>query len=180
MKNKMSVLGFSYRPLYYIKRPWKFFKEAYWNIRNFIHRGRFGFGYVDIWCMDEYLLDVIPMMLRHLADYSCGYPGVEPFDTPEKYKNFLKRLAEKFENCREENIDERNEYTDAFNNMMETARKREKDKNEYTVTTVNFTDEEKEIKNKYFNRMVDIQDERDAAIIEAYKELAENHNILWD
>ena len=169
MKNKISVFTLGMRPRYYLKHPWKLFHEIYWNFRNFFHRGRFGFGYCDVWCMDEYLLSVIPLMLRHLAEYSCGYPGTEPYETPEKYTMFLRRLAEKFENCREENIDRKNEYSKTFDEMIKNKRNYDE-----------LTDEEKELRNKYFNRAMEIQKERDEAIVRAYTELAENHNILWD
>ena len=168
-KNKMSVLTFSCGWRYYLKRPWKFFKEGYWNIRNFIHRGRFGFGYCDVWCMDEYLLDVIPLMLRYLAEHSCGYPGTEPYETPEKYKAFLFQLAEKFEDCQEQAIDKENKYSGEFDRILEE-----------TDGRMDKTEEGKEIRKKYFDEMLRLYQERDENLQTAYKELAENHNILWD
>ena len=169
MKNEMSLFRLGYGPLYYVKKPWKFFKEIYWNVRNFIHRGRFGFAYADVWCMDEYLLELIPLMLRYLGEHSCGYPGTPPYETPEKYKLFLFQLAEKFEHCQEDG-EWRNEYYEAYEKAIEAQIKENREA----------TEEEKEIQNKYFERSRSASKENDQAIIEAYKELAENHQILWD
>ena len=169
MKNKMSVFTLGYRARYYLLRPHKFFKEVYWNVRNFIHRGRYGFAYVDVWCMDEYLLDLIPLMLRYLGEYSCGYPGTEPFETPEKYKRFLFNLAEKFEQCQEEG-EWRNEYYEPYMHALN----KQIDENREP------TEEEKELTKKYLENSIKTSEENDKAIIEAYKELAEHHQILWD
>ena len=168
-KNKMSVFTLGYSPRYYLIRPWKFFKEVYWNMRNFIHRGRYGFAYCDVWCMDEYLLNLIPLMLRYLGEHSHGYPGVEPYETYEKYQQWLFDLAEKFEQCQDDG-EWRNEYYEpyiqALNKQIEENREA--------------TEEEKELTRKYLDCSKKAFEENDKAIIEAYKELAEHHQILWD
>ena len=169
MKNKMSVFVLGYRPSYYLLRPHKFFKDVYWNVRNFIHRGRYGFAYSDVWCMDEYLLDLIPLMLRYLGEHSCGYPGTPPFETREKYKLFLFQLAEKFEQCQDDG-EWRNEYYKAYEKAIEAQVEENREA----------TEEEREIQNKYFERSRSAYEENTKAIIEAYNELAEHHQILWD
>ena len=151
-------------------RPWKWFKELYWNCRDFIHRGRHGFAYVDVWNMDEYLLMLIPDMLRFLAKNSHGYPGAEPFETPEKYDAFLIRLAEKFDACcrgLNSDSDENNKY---YNEFMTASQ----------IKQENRTDKQQEVITKYLDETKRLYEENDKHIIEVYKELAENHNILWD
>ena len=181
MKNKMSVFTWSYRPRYYLLRPWKWFNELYWNCRNFIHRGKYGFAYVDVWGMDEYLLMLIPDMLRYLAEHSHGYPGVEPFETPEKYERFLINLAEKFESCQNngDDWDSKNEYASSFFKQSDEICKRLTGDKDYDMAK-EMTPEEQEVRNKYFSRMRELYKENDERVVEAYKELAENHNILWD
>lgn len=170
MKNDMSVFTLGYRKRWYLMHPLKFIKEIYWDCRNFIHRGRFGFGYCDVWCMDQYLIKVIPKMLRHLAKHGCGYPGVEPFNTPEKYDAWLNRLASDFEKCDMNDIDAHNEFAEAYYKVIE----------EHLGKKEELTVEDKILEKKYFNRNEQLQEQNDINIVKAYKELAEHHNILWD
>lgn len=177
--NKMSVFTFGYRPSYYLRKPWRFFHDLYCGFRNFIHRGKYGFAYSDVWAMDEYLLDVIPLMLRYLAEHSHGYPGVEPFETPEKYTEWLIQLAEKFENCSID-YDEKNEYSEAFRKQADDIMKRNIDKDKPFDMAQEMTTEEKIIRNKYFDRMETLSKEQNKNILDAYTELAAHHDILWD
>ena len=182
-KNDMSLFKQECSTRYYLLHPWKWFRDLYWSCRNFIHRGKYGFAYIDVWCMDAYLLKLIPLMLRYLKDHGCGYPGTEPFETPEKYKEWLTQLAEKFENCISDfdEFDKRNEYAEAFIKQGDTIRKRMLEEGRFGEDVVeSMTMEEKIVRNKYFDRITSLQNENDKNILEAYTELAKNHNILWD
>ena len=171
MKNDMSVFTLCCRKRWYLLHPLKFIKEIYKGCRNFIHRGRFGFGYCDVYCMDQYLIRVIPMMLRYLAKHSCCYPSDELFDTPEKYEEWLIQLAEKFELCNEDGWDNLNEYAEAYHNFLYKY---------YSNSDHDLTVEEKILQNKYFNRAEQIHTQMQETIKEAYAELAEHHDVLWD
>jgi hypothetical protein len=48
-ENKLSVWKFPYKKTYYLTHPWKWFYDLYWNFRNFWHRERYGFAYIDVW-----------------------------------------------------------------------------------------------------------------------------------
>lgn len=60
-------------------------------------RMRFGVADCDTWNFDVYLIKVTVRGLRQLADHLTGYPGYPPFDTEEKWRNYLLNLADKFE-----------------------------------------------------------------------------------
>lgn len=93
-KNPLSLWSFSYRKTYYLSHPWKWFHNIYSNIRNFIHRGRYGFAYVDAWNFCDWWAMVGAEALRYMRDHGCGYPGFDQWDTPEKWKAYLTEMAD--------------------------------------------------------------------------------------
>ena len=98
-ENKLELMYLPYRGSYYLKHPLKFIREIYWNIRNFIHRGRYGYSYPDVWNWLFWWPTAGAEALRQLAEYGCGYPGHEPWETPEKWKAYLLDTADKLEWC---------------------------------------------------------------------------------
>ena len=86
---------FSYRKSYYLAHPWKFFKELWIGAKNAYHRMRYGYAYVDAWNMSQSWCEMGANMLLHIAKHGSGYPGSEPFDTPEKWHDHLCDLAAK-------------------------------------------------------------------------------------
>ena len=105
MKEKtIGVYAFSCRKMYYVKRPWKFFKEIKIAIRNYWHRARCGYAWVDLWNMDTYLEQLIPNMLHMLSKKSYGY--ADEFGTPEAYQEYLDLLATLFEYAATDKYDE--------------------------------------------------------------------------
>ena len=83
--NKLSVWTYSYRKSYYLTHPKILFHDIYWNFRNWWHRGKYGFGYVDAWNFNNWWVEVGASALRYIADHGDGYPGVEPWDTCNKW-----------------------------------------------------------------------------------------------
>ena len=174
--NDLSVWTFSYSTRYYLTHPWKFVKEIYWNIRNFIHRGRYGFAYVDVWNFCEWYPRVAANALCYLAEHGSGYPGYEPWETTEKWKQYLYELACKLEHCANaQDIcfhEGANEFEDAFHSMMEIAREKNIDINEIPEYT--------SIKEKYFAREHELSEIDGKFIENTYKELGANLSRLWD
>ena len=192
MKSVMSVWTWPYRKSYYLKRPWKWFQELWWNIRNAHDRATKGYCYLDWSKFDSWFLTIAPKMLRHIADDGVGYPGVEPFETHEKWEEWLHQMADKLERCicPELAADGNNEYEKDFLDMMEKARARtmaeltddERQYNEvnHISPAINFTEEETALKEKYFNRCRELEEERQKLIKETFAELAEHFTRLWD
>lgn len=99
-------IGFSYRGGYYWRHPRKFVREVRILVANAYHRMRYGFAWVDLWNMDDYLGQLVPNMLRELAARSCGYPGNEDFPNDDVYKAYLNALACLFEYAQIDMFDE--------------------------------------------------------------------------
>lgn len=184
-KNPLSVWTFPYRKSYYLTHPWKWFKDLYWNIRNFWHRGRYGYAYVDVWNFGEWYPRVAAGALRYLAEHASGYPGVEPWETPEKWERHLKELAIKLDKCADtlyfDSTDERNEYAKEFYDTHEhLIHHREELPNGCIRTWTDETPEYKELREKYWNRMKELAEEDTRFCREVYTFLGENLGRYWD
>ena len=62
-------------------------------IRTFIHRGRHGWAPRDTWSFDLYLARVMSEGIAWLAEHDHGYPAHDPWDTPEKWQDYLRDLS---------------------------------------------------------------------------------------
>lgn len=185
MNNRLSTWSFAYRPSYYLKRPWKWFHEAYWNIRNFIHRGRYGYAYIDVWNFCEWYPRVGAEALRCLAKKGSGYPGVEPWDTPEKWSRYLRELAEKLDRCADSmdilTYDAKNEYAEQFNMLFNSLVRHQKVNEDGSVTTWrDETPDYLELRDKYFAREKEIVNELKEYRKEVGAEVFGGLGRLWD
>lgn len=110
----ISLCVFSYKKSYYLTHPLCFIKELWIGAKNAYHRMRYGFAWGDLWNMDTYLGQLVPSMLRELAERSCGTPyGIEE----EEYKAYLVALAYLFEITNIDKFDE--EYEGARTSLLE-------------------------------------------------------------
>ena len=98
-KNDLRISMLSYRKSYYFRHPIRFIRDIYWGIRNFIHRGRYGYSYTDAWNWFNWWPVAGAEALRYMAENGCAYPGCEPWETPEKWKAYLLDLADRLEWC---------------------------------------------------------------------------------
>ena len=71
---KIPFYTFCYSWRHYLTHPWKWFKDLWIGAKNFLHRARYGWSWVDLWNMDTYLGELVPTMLEELASRSCGAP----------------------------------------------------------------------------------------------------------
>jgi len=93
----ISLCVFSYRKSYYLTHPLCFVKELWIGAKNAWHRMRYGWAWVDLWNMDMYLCELVPSMLRELADRACGYPESEECPNMETYREYLREFAKLWE-----------------------------------------------------------------------------------
>lgn len=120
MKNWINVFtNFPYSKHYYLTHPHKFVSECWTNLQNAWYRATRGWSYQDLWNMNDYLIDIMIDMLRNLAHENHAYPGVEPFETPEKWTSWLYYIAGELEASKEENYERRNEYYDEYTKQFE-------------------------------------------------------------
>lgn len=181
MINRLNtLLNFSFSKSYYCTHPWKFFKELWHNIRNSWMRINQGWSYQDVWNLDSYFLNTFPPMLRHLANHSSGYPGTEPFETPEKWKEWLENTALSLENCKYEYPDTENEFQEEFDRLSELHRKERRDINGNLCISWEDNDEYNKIKKLFFMREKQIQDEKQERIEKTLAEIGRHFYSLWD
>jgi len=168
--NKLSLWTFTYRKSYYLTHPWKWLRDVYWNIRNFWHRGRYGFAYVDVWNWCNWWPNVGAAALRYMAEHGSGYPGTEPWETPEKWREFLITQADNLDkaakSCDFLGCDDENEYAEAFHKLHK----------EFKDLTV----EEKILKQKYWNRTNELQNRYARWRANLFENIGRNLDRYWD
>ena len=181
--NKLSVWTFPYRRSYYLLRPWKWVHDAYWNIRNFMYRGRYGYGYIDAWNWFEWWCYVGAAALRYMAEKGSGYPGVSPWETPEKWNVHLHKLADELEWCSDtEDIcytDKYNEYVDEMRDVLKQVRSYT-DENGDLHEQLDLTPEQKELRDNYFAREKEIMAETAEKRAEIFAGIGRNLGKYWD
>ena len=175
----MNVLtDFSYSKRYFLTHPWKWFEEVWTNIKNGWMRATKGYCYTDIWNIDNWFCEVLPPMLRYMADHGCAHPGVAPFETEEKWHDWLHEIANKLEWCsetwREEN--KINEYYQPYMDEIEKTLK-QYDGLDWLGHS---SEKEKELMSKYYDREMELYAESQKRLTETLNEMAEHWGRLWD
>lgn len=102
------------RGTWYFRHPIKALAYLGKNCYSAYMRVTRGWCYMDVWNMSDWVLDMWPEMLEHLAEKGCAYPGTDEFPTPESWKNWLREQANLLRSAREEEQDARNPYAEEF------------------------------------------------------------------
>ena len=178
MKN--SVWTWPYSTRYYLTHPWKWFRELFRNIKDMWHRSIYGWTWVDVWNLDDWMLGVLPDMLRHMADHGNGYPGIEPFGTELKWHDWLHYMANTLESLRVNYWYAKNEYAERFHKMSDLARKIKQTHPNLTVTYDFDTQELKNLSILYFQRSKELTEQREKLLEETGRELFKYLPLLWD
>lgn len=93
MKNELNVFNYDYSPW---RRPFNWprnIKQFFKNCKYAWQRATKGYSDRDIWNLDMYYTDLFHATLNRLADTSNGYPGIEPWETSEKWEEYLRKMA---------------------------------------------------------------------------------------
>ena len=154
----MNVFRAYFRPSYYILHPIKFFKHVWWDLKGAYRRIKYGYAYIDSNEFCEWFLNIVPAMLRSVAN-GDSYPGVEPFETYEKWQSYLTNLATRFEELQEENWEKQNEYADEFFRISEIMRHEERLENGGLRITWSDEPDYEVLTKKYFDRCKELNDE---------------------
>lgn len=162
----LNVFNWAWRTRYYLIRPWKWVKELFSNIRAAWMRMIKGYCYMDVWNWDDWFCSVVPPMLRHMADHGSAYPGKEPFDTPEKWHDWLYEIAHRIERLQyddwmEDNNEYSKEYLESFENDWCSER-------------------QEEIRKKYYARCEEINKTRQQVLEDLGKSFFKFFDCLWD
>ena len=175
--NNLNVFQYTFRPLYYLKHPFKFIKESYQNFHAAWHRATRGWAARDAWELGPQLLQILPEMLRYLEKYHCGVPCDM---TDKEWTQWLHKMADDIELLQEENWEKQNEYADEFYRVMDERRIEKHD--EHNTLTITRSDEpdEKEISEKYFARCEELNKQWYVEAEKVFKNLSSKLPALWD
>ena len=171
MKSNVSVWSWPYATRYYLTHPWKWFNHLFRNIKDAYRRAVYGWTYVDVWDMDNWIMNVFPPMLRHMADKGCAYPGRDRFDTPEKWHKWLHAMADLLESGLEDKQNECNEY---YKEYMEHLFDEPLNSNENVIGRL------VEMDRDYYERAEEIGADAARNIKIAFQELSKEFFNLWD
>lgn len=176
--NKYSVWYMSYNKRYLLTHPWQWFKCVRRNIRDAWRRSVYGWTYSDVWDWDSWFLHTVPDMLRYMADHGSGYPGRAPFDTAEKWHDWLHEMADLLETGREDWQDEHNEYHDAY--MKEIMSNWKPARIDEDGTVHHITNQPSELHKKYFARSQELAEQGEANVRRVMCALGEHFYDIWD
>lgn len=165
--------GYSWR--YWLRHPIKWVKDICGDLRAAYQRAKYGWAPRDTFSFDDWFMEVIPPMLRYLADDSeqlgVDY-GRAPFDTPEKWHAFIRSLADRIESCKEEEQDKRNEYYDDY--MREIT-----SDGQITWNYDSGAADSNDLHAKYFTRSKELWEEAQHTIEETLLEMGKYFFALW-
>ena len=177
MKMKMNVFSWNhYKKSFYITHFWLWFRELGQNIRAAFQRIRRGYADRDIFNLDQWLLTILPAMLRQYAE--DPYVGC-PIDlTREQWTMYVKTLANRLEGLQDDWSTSKNEYDDEYSKLLEQRLVVKQDNNFCTVTCEQ--DEVLQDLNKKWNErckeLAQLQQEETEKV---FLELAKNLYQLW-
>ena len=175
---------FPYRKSYYLTHPWKWWHDFYWSIRNFIHRGRYGFAYSDVWNWYWWWATAGAEALRYLAKHHKGYPAYKPWETPEKWTEYLNDLADKLDWCVEANElgyhEDLNPFEAARKAVLARCTVHGKDENGYYFTRLETTPEDEDVLNMWRSMEEDLTQEDIKKTAEIFTEIGRNLGRFWD
>ena len=169
----LNVWNWHYTKRYYLTHPWRWFKELWMNIKSIYYRAKYGWCYCDVWNWDDWFCSVVPPMLRHMADHGSAYPGREPFDTPEKWHDWLYEMAHKIERLSYDNwLEDNNEYSRDYEQTFEDS--------PFLTTTYGSSLSKEEIRKKYYERCKEISGTRQQVLEDLGREFFKHFDALWD
>lgn len=153
------------------------------NIKQFLRNIKYakqrclrGFADCDTWDMDIYLVKLLRDMLVYFADNTHGYPGVEPFETPEKWHKWLIDTAALLDNSIDKSFEKnqvyKNKYEDEYSKLLDSIQIDERTK------SVVFKDEE--LVDKYLAEELNVCERRKVDRNLALQRLIDNWDRLWD
>lgn len=162
----LNVFQWPYRTRYYLTHPWKWFSQLWRNIKAAYHRIRYGWCSWDVWDWDSWFCSTTSSMLRYMTDHGSAYPGSEPFDTPEKWHDWLYEMAHKIERLQYDDwMEDNNEYSKEYIESFE---------NDW------YSERQEEIRKKYYARCGEIHKTRQQMLEDFGKEFFKHFDCLWD
>lgn len=126
-----------------------------------------GYADIDLFNTDNFLLGLIPKMIRDLAETGNGYPCGDEFSSFEEWSKHLHEIASHFENANEEQTVMVNENIQPWTLYF--------GENEKVNNTISY----KEAQEKYYAREKEIFEWRNQELKKGFDMLAHVFWSLW-
>lgn len=178
----LNVFQWPYSIRYYLTHPWKWFSQLWRNIKAAYHRIRYGWCSWDVWDWDSWFCSTTSSMLRYMTDHGSAYPGSEPFDTPEKWHDWLYEMAHRIERLQYDDwMEDNNEYSKDYEKTFEDDFYKEEHPNgPFLTTTYDSSLNKEEIRKKYYERCGEIHKTRQQVLEDFGKSFFKFFDCLWD
>lgn len=157
-KNYNNVWTWPYRPRYYLTHPWYWFRQFWRNCKASYQRIVYGWCPWDVWDMDCWIIHTFPPMLRYMAEHGSAYPGHEPFETPERWHEWLNKMADLIESGDEDKQNTCNEFYPEYIKFMDDSRANK----------------------DYFNRAQEIMNDAEDNLEIVMTQIGKHFYDLWD
>ena len=172
MKN---CFKYFWRWQYYLKRPWKFFEDTWFNLKAGWQRATRGWANRDVWSLNSYFLEILPDMLKHLRENAYGYPGDDEFPTFESWIAYLEEMETHFRNANEEQTVQVNEFEKEYMSYPTGFKKCE---NSRLLEYINYAPED--LGEKWFAREMEINAWREEELKKGLEMFQKSFWALWD
>jgi len=160
----MDTVHAFYTPYKFWRTPIKWIKDFFCNCSIARDRIRKGWSPNDIWNLEMYLSSIIGESLDFLASHHMGYPGNEPFETSEKWEDWLRAQAYPFKHYLEDN-DNENPFSEEFIKCLD-------------IDTLDLISDE--LRKNYNETDRKIQEKKYQEVQKAMEELGKYWGHLWD
>ena len=170
-----------YNPYTFWRSPIKWTKCFFHSFSIARDRIVRGWSPYDVWDLNTYVNQILGQGLDYLADNHNGYPGVKPFETSEKWSEWLHAQAKAFNDLNRDN-DEENPYAPRYLKYLEEAHFESRpSKNHPGLYELEMRNScPKDLEEKY-RAMDEVIEKRKATNLRlAMKELSEYWGSLWD
>lgn len=153
------------------------FRAFKFNIKHFFKCIKYSFqrianGYCDkdMFNLDNYYKSLFYVTLTDLSQNCYSFPGREPFETYEKWVNYLNDMASYFYQSIEDIDYYENEYEDEFLNKFDYL---------HSLGQLD-TKENRELRDKWLKETIEIDKLRQKDLNTALTMLKKSFNDLWD
>ena len=161
-RDSLSVLQFPRSARFYLTHPQYFIRDTYRIIIDIYRRARYGWTYSDAWNFCDWFVAISPQMLRKIANDGLAYPGTAPFETEDKWRDWLRKMAGLIETADENWQNEQNKYYTDFIIQLKTSC------------------EDNSLAMKYYNECIRLGKEGAQNIETALTEMSKYFLKIWD
>ena len=164
----------------------KFIKKIYYEIKYFIQRGKRGYSDFDIMDIDQYLLTLIPNMIKDFKNKKDGYPSNL---NEELWNDILQEIISCFEKANPSTTDFENPYLNAYyENVVNPwydkiikpqIKDIEKEKQNFITLDMSTPEEYKVLETLYHNVEKEKEEYLQENLEKGFEKLKKNFHNLW-